>query len=664
MKKHTFHNAILLAALAVVYLSLPASADNLLAWGSNSADQVTDLPTEADYVAVAAGDAHGLALTSDGSVVAWGHNGHGQCDVPEGTFTAIGAGALFSLGIRDDGTIAAWGDDRLGQVSDAPAGNDFVAVDGGLHFAVALRKDGAIVAWGDDRNNQVSGTPKGSDFVAVAAGDAHAVALRSDGSLVAWGYTPAIAGKPTKGTFTAVSAGGDFCLALTELGQIVWWGDDAYELGLDEVPTGSDFVAIAAGYLHALAIRTDGSAVGWGAGTETSGTPDLGQANPPERDDYTALAGGLYFSLGLTETVDLAAASDNFDDNNPGIMWSLGGDDLANCYLDETNKRLELRATSKSDDSSAYYFSNGWGIDPTLDFSLRVDFRQDLKLGNSAWLSITLTPDADGTSSQRVEFGLGSNGLYSYYWVTALNGSKSFTKNGNRSRDNGTLYVSYSASRDELYLSYTGYGAENAWVTVQGYLRNGWGARMLNIGLSGGSDQRRVDSGQAYLDNFVVDAGNAAVTKASNVYRFWSAVTGTHFYTINEREKDRLIARYPDVWIFEGVVFKATTTPLSLGLNDIYRFWSDKTGSHFYTIDETEADKLLDDYADVWTFEGTAFYAYPEGRQPSDAIPVYRFWNVVTGAHFYTIDEKEKQKLIKDYPKTYTFEGVAFYAFE
>ena len=42
--------------------------------------------------------------------------------------------------------------------------------------------------------------------------------------------------------------------------------------------------------------------------------------------------------------------------------------------------------------------------------------------------------------------------------------------------------------------------------------------------------------------------------------------------------------------------------------------------------------------------------------------PVYRFYNTATGAHFYTIDESEKDNVIAHYPN-FKFEGIAFYAF-
>ncbi len=99
-------------------------------------------------------------------------------------------------------------------------------------------------------------------------------------------------------------------------------------------------------------------------------------------------------------------------------------------------------------------------------------------------------------------------------------------------------------------------------------------------------------------------------------------------------------------------------------LAPVYRFWSDTLGGHFYTISETEKDKLVRDFAHVWKFEGVAFYAYPPDRAPVGSKPVYRFWSDSLGRHFYSIRESEKQKLVDQFTQVWTFEGVAWYAFD
>ncbi|MBN1362272.1 MAG: hypothetical protein JW993_16880 [Sedimentisphaerales bacterium] len=101
-----------------------------------------------------------------------------------------------------------------------------------------------------------------------------------------------------------------------------------------------------------------------------------------------------------------------------------------------------------------------------------------------------------------------------------------------------------------------------------------------------------------------------------------------------------------------------------LALAPVYRFWSEKLAGHFYTISEEEKNALLQKYPDVWTFEGVVFYAYAPGSEPVGAKPVYRFWSSRFGHHFYTIDESEKDKLLNSPANLWAFEGIAWYAFD
>lgn len=145
------------------------------------------------------------------------------------------------------------------------------------------------------------------------------------------------------------------------------------------------------------------------------------------------------------------------------------------------------------------------------------------------------------------------------------------------------------------------------------------------------------------------------------VYRFWAPATGVHFYTAKEGEKDKLINQYADVWTYEGLAFNASSSATNSRMLPVYRFWSGK--AHFYTISETEKNKLINQYANVWKFEGIAFYAYPEGAEPPECRAVYRFWNKTNSTHFFTIKEGEAAKLLSQYANLYTYEGVAFYAY-
>jgi len=381
----------------------------------------------------------------------------------------------------------------------------------------------------------------------------------------------------------------------------------------------------------------------------------------PFEDDYWADVNELYLSAGPAKQV----ISDDFDDNRQDPMWSLEVDDASSCWLDETNQRLELRATSKADWLSASYLGRGWAIDPAWDFSLRVDYRQEARLGDSTWLSVLLTPSIENRDSRHVALGVGTDDSYPYLWVEAIDESIQYTRSTSRGGDDeGTLYLSYDASADELYVSGRGFGAENAWATLRDILQDAWAGQPLTVGLGGGSNGIRISSGQAYLDDFVLEAGTSVPEQLSAVYRFWSPALRSHFYTIDEAERDKLLKQYADVWIFEGRVFHAGAAPFDDDLVPLYRFWSPRTGTHRYTIDEKEKDQLLKEGKGIWAFEGIAFYVYPEGWQPKTAKPVYRFRNETNGASFFTISMQERDWLLKNYPNVFTLEGIAFYAYE
>jgi hypothetical protein len=154
------------------------------------------------------------------------------------------------------------------------------------------------------------------------------------------------------------------------------------------------------------------------------------------------------------------------------------------------------------------------------------------------------------------------------------------------------------------------------------------------------------------------------VDRYSPLYRFWKPSDNTHFYTIKESEKDKLINNYSDVYTYEGVAYYAYVKDQPpAGTLPVYRFWKPSDNTHFYTIKESEKQKLIDNYSHVYTYEGPAFYAYGTGQHPIDTLPVYRFWKPLGNTHFFTIKENEKDKLILLYSDVFTFEGVAWYAY-
>lgn len=86
----------------------PTQAGTVVGWGSR---WLPEVPAGTRFTAIAAGTGHSLALESDGTVVAWGDNSHGQVPPPTGLrhSVAIAAGWAHSLALQSDGTVVGWG---------------------------------------------------------------------------------------------------------------------------------------------------------------------------------------------------------------------------------------------------------------------------------------------------------------------------------------------------------------------------------------------------------------------------------------------------------------------------------------------------------------------------------------------------------------------------
>jgi hypothetical protein len=103
-----------------------------------------------DVIAVSSSDTHHMALKRDGTVVAWGQNTLGQCDVPTGLAQVIEicAGNGFSLVLKSDGTVAAWGDNSKQQTEVPVRLTNVVSIYAGADQCMVSKGDGSLVCWG------------------------------------------------------------------------------------------------------------------------------------------------------------------------------------------------------------------------------------------------------------------------------------------------------------------------------------------------------------------------------------------------------------------------------------------------------------------------------------------------------------------------------------
>jgi alpha-tubulin suppressor-like RCC1 family protein len=294
-------NAVAVSAGEAFGLALMRDG-RVLGWGSDSFGEATGVKSDSRYssngyvtvgnrelsnvVAVAAGRLHGVALKSDGTVVAWGRYNEGDATPPAGlsNVVAIAAGDSASLAVRRDGTVVGWGS------VDVPLGLSnvvSVATDGWM--SLALRGDSAVVQWSP--GERAEGHVVASNAVAIAiggdllSGGNHAIATQ-DGTVLGWcpdmeteltnrrseiPNRPVSVGGKTLRDVVQVAAGRGYSMALRRDGTVVAWGNMG---GIDPGPFASTLrgvTAISAGNMFALAITTNLVALPAGTNAPSSG---------------------------------------------------------------------------------------------------------------------------------------------------------------------------------------------------------------------------------------------------------------------------------------------------------------------------------------------------------------------------------------------------------
>lgn len=221
----------------------------------------------------------------------------------------------------------------------------------------------------------------------------------------------------------------------------------------------------------------------------------------------------------------------------------------------------------------------------------------------------------------------------------------------------GDMIFVYNPSAPETFF----YGMHAAFI-VEVLGNNTYNVIDANYSMDG-RIQRHTWNLNEYLDGFpnleavVFRFGTVdSAAGMTSVYRFYNVRNGSHFYTPSEQERDMVIAKWPTIYKFEGVAY--TLNPAN-NTQPLHRFYNKLTGSHFYTVSSAERDMVVAKWPSVFTYEGET-YNVNEISVPN-SIPVYRFFNVTNGSHFYTASDVEREAVIAKWPNVYKFEGVGFY---
>jgi hypothetical protein len=143
------------------------------------------------------------------------------------------------------------------------------------------------------------------------------------------------------------------------------------------------------------------------------------------------------------------------------------------------------------------------------------------------------------------------------------------------------------------------------------------------------------------------------------VFRFYNNRSGGHFFTVSPEEAETVAITMYDTFSYEGTGFYANNWQAG-GTSPVYRFYNNVAGGHFFTINPAERDIVLSQYADTFTFEGIGFFTSP--TDTANTEEVYRFYNDRSGGHFFTANEAERDYVIENLSDTFHFEGIAFCA--
>lgn len=217
----------------------------------------------------------------------------------------------------------------------------------------------------------------------------------------------------------------------------------------------------------------------------------------------------------MSATAAVPVVQDNFNDNKRGTLWKAYTEG-SGYQVQEVNQRLEFTATAGAIGGFAGYVGDKWSIDPNHDFEMRVTLNYDVQTYEGGWLTFGVTPDPTKPRNQYVSFGIACNNLLPTYWREWKDGYEVRWTFAGRGHNRATLYLSYNADADTIYMAESGYGADNAWEVVSDCVRNRWGHKPIYVFLGLYTEGAAVSAGHAYVDDFALDSGVLTGAKATD----------------------------------------------------------------------------------------------------------------------------------------------------
>jgi len=358
----------------------------LWAWGYNQFGQLStgDLTNRSspvqvgalsNWTSVAVGINNMYGIQSPGTLWACGYNQNGavgnntiggntlspvQVANYQNNWAKVSGGQYFTSAVTSVGTLWAWGLNSYGQLGTNSTGNTsspvqvgavslWTIVSNGYNFAVALQTPGTLWAWGNNSFGQL-GTSNQTNYSSpvqigttnywnnIACGYYHTVAIQSPGTLWAWGLntygqiglntstnysSPVQIG--TASNWTSIATGQYHTLAIQSPGTLWAWGLNSYgQLGTSnqtnysspvQIGLSNNWIQVSAGGAFTIAIKSPGTLWAWGLNS-------YGQLGTSNQTNYSS---PVQLNIPGTWTSVVCGYNFTLAQQNTGTLWVWGG---------------------------------------------------------------------------------------------------------------------------------------------------------------------------------------------------------------------------------------------------------------------------------------------------------------------------------------------------
>ena len=262
---------------------------------------------------IALGAAHTVILRQDGSVIAFGDNRCGQCNVSSWKdIVFVAAGGFLTVGLKRDGSVLYAGAVYVHiDLDQSLVWKDITSVYAGNNHIVGIKNNGKAFSVGMNDKGQCDTLPW-NQITKIAAGYSHTIGLRKDGTVVSTGHnSKGQCNISSWNNIIDISAGTMHTVGLKNNGTVVATGKN--DFGESNLSQWENIVAITAFQNNTIGLKADGTVIQ--AGQNCFGKYDLSSwsdINCVYAGAQPAGFGDLnVFFVGITHSGKIVTAGDN-----------------------------------------------------------------------------------------------------------------------------------------------------------------------------------------------------------------------------------------------------------------------------------------------------------------------------------------------------------------